>query len=126
MPFENWEADHKLGPAAIIILTLILIVMIATTAYAVYKITSPPSDPVVVSLPSELSKPTVNATAAVIGETIQITTTLNDGVEGLQVFFYENDVNIGSAYTNSQGEAIINRVINNAGTFIYVADCIHP
>ena len=125
MPFENWEVDHKLGPTAIIILTLVLIVTIATTAYAVYKITSPPSNPIIVNEPATLSQPTVNATTAITGDILQITTELSDQAEGIQVFFYENQVSIGSAYTNSEGQAIINRSVNTPGTYVYVADCIH-
>jgi hypothetical protein len=125
MPFENWEADHKLGPAAIAIALILIIVIAAGSAYAVYKITSAPSDPVTVTESATLSKPTLNATTAVIGDTLQITTTLSDLAEGVQVFFYENQVSIGSAYTNSEGEAILNRVLSNTGTYTYIADCIH-
>ena len=126
MPFEDWEADHKLSKRTLIVIALVAILALAGTAVAVYKIVSPPSDPVVVATPATLSKPTVNATSAVEGDTIHITTTLSDAFQGLQVFFYENNVQIGSDYTNDQGLASYDRVINNAGTFVYTAECMHP
>lgn len=66
------------------------------------------------------------ATSAVTGDTIQLTTQLSDSAEGLQVFFYENDAEIGSAYTDSTGTAIYNRVNIPVGNYIYHATCMHP
>lgn len=127
MSFENWEVDHKSTSMRIIVIALIAIVATASVAYAAIKITSPASDPVTVTDPSSitLSKPTVNATQAYIGETIQVTTTLSTSKEGLQVFFYCNDVAIGNAYTDSQGQAIFNHKLNAAGTNIYTADVVY-
>lgn len=127
MPFEDWEGDHKIPKHWLIIAALIAVVAIAGTAYAVYNITSPPSDPVVATEPATLSKPAVNATAVVVGDTVQISTTLSDGLEARQVFFYENDVQLpGSSFTNSEGTAVYNREISAVGTYIYTAKCVHP
>lgn len=122
---ENWGDENRFPWRKIILVVLVIGVLVGT-AFAVYKITSPDSDPVVVTTPATLSKPSVNATSAVTGDTIQISTTLSDGLDGQQVFFYENDVNIGSAYTGSGGIAIFNRVVASAGTYVYKADCMHP
>lgn len=122
---EDWGNDNPL-PWRKIVLVVLLIGAIVGSAFAVYKITSPDSDPVDVTTPATLSKPTMNATSAVVGDTIQISTTLSDGLDGQQVFFYENSVNVGSAYTGSGGTAIFNRVVNTAGTYVYKADCVHP
>ena len=122
---EDWGNENPI-PWKKIVLVVLLIGVIVGSAFAVYKITSPDSDPVVVATPATLSKPTVNATTAVTGDTIQISTTLSDALDGQQVFFYENDVNIGSAYTGSGGTAIFNRVVNTPGTYVYKADCMHP
>lgn len=128
MPFENWEEDHKLKPKAIIAILLIASIAIAGTAFAVYKITSPPSAPIIVTTPSTLNAPTLNATTATVGDTVQITTTLSDGAEGLQVFFYKNGTvgAIGSAYTNSQGQVIFNYGLGEVGTYVFTAECVHP
>lgn len=125
MKTENWGDENQI-PFRKIILVILLIACIVGTAFAVYKITSPPSDPVVITTPATLSKPSVNATTGVIGDTIQISTTLSDATDGIQVFFYENDLSIGSAYTGSGGTAIFNRVVGSPGTYIYKADCVHP
>lgn len=108
-----------------IVIALVAILTIAGSAVAVYKIMSPPSDPVEVVTPATLSKPLLNATRASVGETIQITTTLSDKVPAVEVFFYQNNLPIGSSYTNSEGVAIFNKQLNAVGTFIYTADCIH-
>ena len=126
MPFESWEGDNGLSKTTIIILAMILFIASVAGVYAVYNIVSPPSDTVTVDAPATLTKPTLNATSATIGQIIQITTTLSDGAEGLQVWFYENDQQIGSAYTNDQGTAIYNRAMNSAGSFVFRAECIHP
>lgn len=126
MPFESWEQDNKKSPAMIAVLALIAILAIAGSAVAVYKIISPASDPVVVTPPSTLSKPTFNATSAVVGETLQITTTLSDKTPAVEVFFYQNNVPIGSSYTNNEGVAIFNRLLTTTGSFIYTAECVHP
>lgn len=122
---ENWEDENGFNFKRLLLVVLLIAVVVGT-AFAVYKITSPDSDPVVVNEPTTLSKPIVNATTAVTGDTIQITTTLQDHAEGVQVFFYENDNTIGSSYTNSAGEAIFNRLVTVTGTYIYHADCVHP
>jgi hypothetical protein len=121
---EDWGETSF--PWKKVILVILLVGAIVGTVVAVYKITSPDSDPVIVTTPATLTKPSVNATLAVSGDTIQITTTLSDSAEGLQVFFYENDLSIGSAYTNSAGQAIMNRVVNSPGTYIYLAEFMHP
>jgi hypothetical protein len=125
MGFEDWGDESRFNWKALLI-ALLLISAIIGGGYAVYKIVSPDSDPVNVSTPATLSKPTVNATSAVVGNTIQITVKLSDSLDGVQVFFYENDINIGSAYTGSGGTAIFNRVVSAPGTYVYHADCIHP
>lgn len=128
MPFENWEEDHKLPKHWIIIIALIGIIAITGTAIAIYKITSPPSDPVTVATPATLSQPTVNATSAITGDILQLTTSLSDNAEGLQVFFFNNaSVSaLGSAYTDSTGTAIFNTPLNTVGVFTYTAECLHP
>ena len=127
-PFEDWEADHKLSKRTAIIIALIGIIAIAGSAVAIYKITSPPSEPVTVSQPATLSQPTVNSTTAVTGDILQLTTQLSDSAEGLQVFFYNNasTTALGSAYTDSTGTAIFNTPSLTEGVFTYTADCIHP
>lgn len=125
MPFENWETDNQHSPALAIILILIVVVGLAGGAYAVYKIMSPPSDPVEVTLPATLSKPTLNATKAVTGDTVEILTELSDKAAGVQVFFYQNNTPLGSAYTNSEGKAIYHQRLNTVGNFTFSADCIH-
>jgi hypothetical protein len=128
LPFENWEEDHKLSPKVIIAALVIAMILSASVGYAIYKITSPPSAPVVISEPATLSAPSVNTTSAVTGDTLQLTTTLSDSKEGVQVFFYHNASAsaIGSAYTNSAGQAILNYALTQVGTFTFTADCIHP
>lgn len=122
---EDWgDNDYKPNWKRIIILALIGIIATASVAVAVYKITSPPSAPVHVAEPAALSAPTFNSTNLYLGETLQITVVLSTSVEGQQVFFYENGTNIGSALTNSAGQAILNRVMNVEGTYIYTADAI--
>jgi len=128
MPFENWEADNKTSIAKWAIIGLIIFIAIVGTVFAAdyfYKITSPPSEPVDVNVRATLSKPTTNSTAAIIGDTIQITTVLSTHEEGFQVTFKENGDIIGSAYTNDQGQAIYNRVMTSTGTFVYIAECIY-
>lgn len=128
MPFENWEDDNKRSPAAIALIVILSLVVIAGSAYAVYKLTSPPSPPIVVTEPSALAAPSLNATTAVVGDTVQITTQLSDSAEGVHVFFYQEGTatSIGSAYTNSEGQAIFNHPLTTTGTFTYIADCVHP
>lgn len=125
-PFEDWETDNRPSIKLLSIIAVVILVVAAGSAVAIYKIVSDPSPEVVVTVPAELSAPSVNATAAVIGDTIQLTTTLSDSAEGLQVFFLENMVQIGSAYTNSLGQAIFNRVMNTAGNYTFTAECTHP
>lgn len=125
MGFEDWGDESRFNWKALLI-AIVLISAVICGGYAVYKIVSPDSDQVNVSTPATLSKPIVNATSAVVGNTIQITTTLSDGLDGVQVFFYENDISIGSAYTGSGGTAIFNRVVNSPGSYVYHAECVHP
>lgn len=125
MKMEDWGDEQRFSWRKIILVVLIISVAVGTV-FAVYKITSPDSDPVTVSTPATLSKPIVNGTSVVTGDTIQVSTVLSDAMNGVQVFFYENDVNIGFAYTGSGGIAIINRVVNTPGTYVYHADCVHP
>lgn len=122
---EDW-GDEQRFPLKKAILVILLVGALVGSAFAVYKITSPPSPEVVITTPATLSAPTVNATSGVVGDTIQISTTLSDAMDGLQVFFYENGASIGSAYTGSGGIAIFNRVVNAAGNYTYTADCMHP
>jgi hypothetical protein len=128
MPFENWESDnsHQANPTRIIIIALALILCIAIPVGAVYKITSAPSDPVEVTAPADLTKVSTNATQAIPGDKLVLSTTLTDGLSNVQVFFYENDVSIGSAYTDSNGIATLTHTLVSTGTKIYLADCIHP
>ncbi len=128
MPFEE-EFGKSSGPAlktvAIIMVCLIAFVGVA---YAAYKLTSPPSQPVSVVPPASLSAPTVNGTSLVLGDTLQLTTTLSDKANNVQVFFYNNAsaVSLGSAFTDSNGQAIINVPMSTAGNFTFTADCYHP
>lgn len=125
MNYENWGDESRFNWKRLLLIVLIVSLTVSV-AFAVYKITSPNSDPVNVSTPATLDKPSVNATSAVTGDTIQITTHLSDNMDGVQVFFYENDVSIGSSYTGSGGTAIFNRVVSTPGTYVYKADCVHP
>ena len=128
MPFEDWEGDQKTSIIKWIIFGLILLLVCSGSAVAIYRIVSPPSDPVVVTTPATLSKPTVSATSAVVGDTITITTQLSDGLAGVQVFFYENSSTnpLGSDYTNDLGQASYNKTFTSAGTYTFYADCVHP
>ena len=126
MPFEDWEGDNKTSITKWIILIAILAVALIGTVYAVYQITSPNSDTVTVTTPAILSKPIVSATTATVGQTITVTTTLSDSLDGVQVFFYENGNQIGSDYTDDTGTATYTRGLNIAGTYTYYAECIHP
>lgn len=126
MPFEDWESDNKTSNLKWIIITIIALVTLSGIAVAAYQIVSPPSDPVPVTTAAKLSKPQVNATSAVVGDVLQISVTLSDGAEGVQVWFRENGTDIGSDYTNDVGTATYNRVLTVAGTFTYDAHCIHP
>ena len=123
MPFENWDDERQINWKRLLMVGL-LISIIVGVAYATYKIYSPPSAPVTVVEAPTLATPTVNATSLFKGETLQITVNLSLAQEGTQVWFYENTTNIGSAYTNSDGDAILNRVMNIVGTFVFKADAI--
>ena len=123
MPFENWEDERQINWRKIL-LGLLLIGIVVGAAVAVYKITSPPSEPVIVVEAPELAAPTFNATSLFKGETLQITVKLTPAEGGVQIFFYENNNLIGSATTNSDGDAILNRVMNIIGTFSFTADAI--
>lgn len=118
-----------MSPAAIAIVLLIIIVASVGTVYAVYKITSPPSLPVTVNTIATLSAPNVNGTVLVVGDTLQLSSTLSDAALGVQVFFYEtgSTTPLGSALTNSNGEAILNVLMSQPkSTVTYYADAIHP
>jgi len=112
MPFENWEEDNgvistlKRNPNKFLVIFLVGILVCASVSYGLMRIWSPDSDPVEVVGTPELSKPVLNATSLYIGETLQIAVTLDTGAEGVQVFFYENDTNLGSDYTDDTGTAI--------------------
>jgi D-alanyl-D-alanine carboxypeptidase len=124
---EDWgdeEGRFKL-PIKKLIIVALCILAVSIPAYAVYRITSPASDPVTVNTPATLSKPTVNATTAIIGDTLQVTTVLSDHLSGQQVIFFLNDVQIGETTTDSNGQAIFNHVATTPGTYIFVAKCIH-
>ena len=129
MPFEDWEADSKTSKTKIAIVLLILVVAAVASfkvVDAIYHITSPASPTVTATTPATLSTPTVSATSVTVGETITISTTLNDGLAGVQVYFLENGVQIGSDYTDDSGTATYNRVITAAGSYTYKCVCIHP
>jgi hypothetical protein len=128
MPFED-EFSHANGPAKkTLIIALVLILAVVGVAYAAYKITSPPSQPVTVGTAATLSAPIVNGTNLVLGDTLQLTTTLSDKTPNVQIFFYSNAsiASLGSAYTDSNGQAIFNTKQNTVGVFNFTADCIHP
>lgn len=126
MPFENWESDNKTSYIKWFIIGLILLVACAGTVSAIYHITSPPSDTVTVTETQTLSRPTVSATSMTVGETLTISTTLMDGLSGVQVSFFENGNLIGNDFTDDTGTATYNRVMTSAGSYTYFADCIHP
>ena len=113
-----------------LIIGFIVIFSVTSIAYAAIKITSPASNPVNVNTTPTLSQPTTNTTNCYIGDTIQITETISPTMEGQQIFFYANvttnakGTTLGSAYTNSDGVAILNTVVNTAGTYVYVCDAI--
>lgn len=124
---EKWDDDtEKEFPTRKIIIAVLLIACIAIPVGAVYKIMSPPSDPVIVTEPATLSKPAVNATTATPNDKLIISTTLSDKTPGIQVFFYENSIQIGSATTDSNGVATYQHTIGSIGNKTYTADCIHP
>ena len=128
MPFED-EFRNSSGPAHKgVIIALVCLIAVCGVAYAAYKIVSPPSQPVTVGTPATLSAPTVNGTSLVLGDTLQLTTTLSDKASNVQVFFYSNATTgaLGSAYTDSNGEAILNVKQTAIGVFNFTADCIHP
>lgn len=123
---EKWDDDtEREFPTRKIIIAVLLIACIAVPVGAVYKILSPPSDTVIVTEPATLSKPTVNATNAIPADKLVISTTLSDGAPGVQVFFYENNLQIGSASTDSNGVATYQHTISSIGNKTYTADCIH-
>lgn len=123
---EKWDDEtQREFPTRKILIAVLLIACIVVPVGAVYKIMSPPSDPVVVTEPATLSKPTVNATNAIPNDKLIISTTLSDKAPGVQVFFYENDIQIGSASTDSNGVATYQHTIASVGTKVYYADCIH-
>ena len=129
MPFEDWEADSKTSKTKLAIMLLILVVASVAcfkVVDAVYHITSPASDTVTVTQPQTLSKPTVSATYVTVGETVTISTTLIDGLSGVQVSFFENGSLIGNDFTDDTGTATYNRIMTSAGSYTYVCDCIHP
>lgn len=128
MPFEEEFGQHS-GPAKkTVIILLIAVLCLSGVAYAAYKITSPPSQPVTVGTPATIAAPTVNGTSLVLGDTLQLTTSISDKAANVQVFFYSNasTVALGSAYTDSNGQAILNVPMTTAGVFVFTADCIHP
>jgi hypothetical protein len=127
MPFED-EFSHASGPAKkTVVICLVLLIAVVGVAYAAYKIVSPPSQPVTVGIPASLSAPTVNGTSLVLGDTLQLITTISDKASNVQVFFYNNasTIALGSAYTDSNGQAILNVQQNTPGVFTFTADCIH-
>ena len=113
-----------------LIIGFVVIFSVTSVAYAAIKITSPASNPVNVNTTPTLSQPITNTTNCYIGDTIQITETISPTMEGQQIFFYANvttnakGTTLGSAYTNSDGVAILNTVVNTAGTYVYVCDAI--
>lgn len=129
MPFENWEEDNglisrlKQNPKKFLVIFLVGILACASVGFGLMRIWSPESEPVTVSGIPELSQPAFNATSLYIGETLQITVKLTDAygapMEGEQVWFQENKAEIGSAYTNSEGDAIFNRAVTTQGTYVY-------
>lgn len=125
-PLDYFSDDERQVNWKRLLLIILVIGVLVGSAFAVYKITSPPSDPVHVTTPATLSKPTVNATTAVVGNTLHISTQLSDKAQGVQVFFYQNNTAIGSDYTNDQGIATYDYVLAATGTYVYKADCIHP
>lgn len=122
---EDWDEEGFKFPVKKILIITLCILAVSIPAYAVYKITSPASDPVVVNTPATLSKPTVNSTTAIIGDIIQISVALSDLSPGQQITFFQNDIQIGTATTDSNGQAIFNQVLTTAGTYTYHATCIH-
>lgn len=125
MPFENWDEDQQKSPARKIIIALAIVLLIAIPVGAVYKITSQPSDPLPVTEAATLSKPTYNATQAIVGDKVLITSTLSDHASNVQVFFYENSLQIGSAYTDSNGVANYLHTLTSTGDKVFLTDCIH-
>jgi hypothetical protein len=122
---EDWDEEGFKIPVKKILLVILCILAVSIPAYAVYKIVSPDSDPAIINTPATLSKPTHNATEAIIGDTIQITVDLSDQSPGQQITFFQNDQQIGTATTDSNGQAILNHVATTAGTYIFKAWCIH-
>lgn len=128
MPFEEeFNGNHSL-PGKAIVIGLIALVFVASIAFAAYKIISPPSNPVTVGTPATISPPSVNATSLIVGDTLQLTTTISSHTPGVQVFFYSSASAsaLGSSFTDSNGQAIFNAVQNTPGTFTFTADCVHP
>lgn len=125
MPFESWDEDQNKTPLKKILIAIALVLLIAVPVGAVYKITSAPSDPLPVTETATLTKPTYNATTAIVGDKVLITSTLSDHTAGVQVFFYENSNQIGNAYTDSNGVANYLHTLTSVGNKIFVTDCIH-
>ena len=129
MPFETWETDSVTSKTKLAIMLLIIVIAVVVSfkvVDAVYHITSPASPTVTARTPATLSTPTVSTTDVMIGDTVTVSTTLSDGLAGVRVYFFENGNQIGSDDTDASGIAIYNRVITAAGSYTYVADCIHP
>lgn len=127
MPFED-EFSNASGPAKkTVIICMVALLLVVGVAYAAYKIVSPPSPAVHVGTAATLTAPTVNGTSLVLGDTLQLTTTISDHIQNVQVFFYRNDstIALGSSFTDSNGQAILNAPMNVAGDFVFTADCVH-
>ena len=125
MNYEDWDDGNSFSIKRLLLIMLIIGLLVGVPiAIAAYKIFSPPGQPVTVSDVPELTAPTFNATSLFTGETLQITVSITPATDGVQIFFYQNDSNIGSAYTNSNGDAILNKVMTSPGTYIFDADAV--
>ena len=125
MPTEEWNDQINFPLKKLLIIALIAILG-GAVAYSAIRIWSPPSAPVNVSNPPTISTPALNGTVLYTGETVQVTVHLSTNQSQQQIFFYENNNPIGSAFTDSNGQAIINRQLTTPGSYVYNASWISP
>lgn len=107
-------------------LLVVAVIVSISCVYAFYVITSQHSPDVVVGDKATLSAPTVSSIAINVGDNLTLTTTLSDGLSGVNVtFFNQNDVVVGTAVTDSAGVATLT-IQPPLGTWSFYAQAEHP
>ena len=112
---------------ATVALTLIILLVCAETALAVYVMTAPQSVDVTVNPAlASLSQVTVSSTVITVGDSLTLSTTVSDHTAGLTVTFYnQNNIEVGTATTNSAGTATLT-IQPPEGTWSFYASANHP